>query len=95
MTSPNRLTPPAPPSARAALISSDTTIPVLGSGATGNLAGMYATYTQLQTQVFVEAMDGLYMVTAVITTVGVGLAFFLRSGPAPKASGEGVHVDVG
>jgi hypothetical protein len=56
---------------------------------------MYATYTQLQTQVFIEAMDGLYMVTAAITAVGVGLAFFLRSGPAPKASGEGVHVDVG
>ena len=35
------------------------------------------------------------MVTAVITTVGVGLAFLLRSGPAPKAAGEGVHVDVG
>ena len=30
----------------------------------GELAGMYATYTQLQTQVFVEAMDGLYIVTA-------------------------------
>jgi len=78
-----------------ALMSSDTTIPVLGSGPTSSLAGMYATYTQLQTQVFIEAMDGLYMVTAAITAVGVGLAFFLRSGPAPKASGEGVHVDVG
>ena len=55
---------------------------------------MYATYTQLQTQVFVEAMDGLYMVTAVITAVGIGLAFLLRSGPAPKApGGAGVHVE--
>jgi hypothetical protein len=56
---------------------------------------MYAAYTQLQTQVFVEAMDGLFIVTAVITVVGIGLAFLLRSGPLPKASGEGVHVDVG
>ena len=56
---------------------------------------MYAIYSQLQTQVFVEAMDGLFMVTAVITAVGIGLAFLLRSGPAPKASGEGVHVDAG
>ena len=70
---------------RAALLGPGTDLPVLGSGPTGQLAGMYATYQQLQTQVFVEAMDGLFMVTAVITAVGIGLAFLLRSGPAPKA----------
>jgi hypothetical protein len=80
---------------RSALVPQDATMPVLGAGPNGSLAGIYATYSQLQTQVFVEAMDGLFMVTAVITTVGIGLAFLLRSGPAPKASGEGVHVDVG
>ena len=72
---------------RAALLGPGTDLPALGSGPTGQLAGMYATYQQLQTQVFVEAMDGLFIVTAVITAVGIGLAFLLRSGPAPKAPG--------
>ena len=42
-------------------------------------------------------LPGLWRLAAaaVITAVGVGLAFFLRSGPAPKAPGEAAHVDVG
>jgi hypothetical protein len=36
----------------------------------------------------------LYIVIAVITTVGVGLALLLRSGPAPQAKGPAVHVEV-
>ena len=79
---------------RAGMMSSGTDMPVLGSGQAGEFAGMYATYQQLQAQIFVEAMDGLYIVTAVITTVGVGLALLLRSGPAPKAKGPAVHVEV-
>ena len=58
------------------------------------MAGMYATYQQMQTQVFVEAMDGLFIVTAVITAVGIGLAFLLRSGPAPKAPGGAAPVEM-
>ena len=56
---------------------------------------MYAVYQQTQLQVFVEAMDTLFIVTAVITVVGVALAFMLRSGPARKAPGEAAHVEVG
>jgi EmrB/QacA subfamily drug resistance transporter len=78
---------------QAAFIQSDANLPTLGSGPTGELAGMYATYQQMQTQIFVEAMDGLYIVTAVITAVGVGLALLLRSGPAPKTEGAAVHVE--
>ncbi len=79
---------------RAALLGPGADLPVLGSGPTGQMAGMYATYQQLQTQVFVEAMDGLFMVTAVITAVGIGLAFLLRSGPAPKAPGGAAPVEM-
>ena len=69
-------------------------LPALGPGQTGQMAGMYATYQQLQTHVFVEAMDGLFIVTAVITAVGIGLALLLRSGPAPKAPGGSAPVEM-
>jgi hypothetical protein len=59
------------------------------------MMGMYAVYQQTQLQVFVEAMDALFIVTAVITVVGVALACMLRSGPARKAPGEAAHVEVG
>ena len=79
---------------RAALLGPGTDLPALGSGQDGQMAGMYATYQQLQTQVFVESMDGLFIVTAVITAVGIGLAFLLRSGPAPKAPGGAAPVEM-
>ena len=41
-----------------------------------------------------EAMDGLFIVTAVITAVGIGLAFPLRPGPAPKAPGGAAAVEM-
>jgi hypothetical protein len=40
-------------------------------------------------------MDVLFIVTAIITAVGVALAFMLRSGPAPKAPGDAAPVEVG
>jgi predicted MFS family arabinose efflux permease len=67
---------------RGALLGTDTVTPVLGSGPGGQTAGMYAMYQQAQTQVFVEAMDGLFIVTAIITALGIPLALMLRSGPA-------------
>jgi EmrB/QacA subfamily drug resistance transporter len=79
---------------QAALVGSGADVPVLGGGQAGQLAGMYATYQQMQTQVFVEAMDGLFIVTAVITAVGIGLALLLRSGPAPKAPGGAAPVEL-
>ena len=80
---------------RAGLMATGTAIPPLGSGRTGEMVGMYAVYRQTQLQVFVAAMDDLFIITAIITVFGVALAFMLRSGPAPKAPGEAVHVEAG
>jgi len=79
---------------RAGMMTSASAMPTLGAGQAGQMAGMYAMYGQLQTQVFVEAMDQLYIVTAVITAVGIGLALLLRSGPAPKAEGGAAPVEL-
>ena len=73
---------------RTALVGSDTPMPSLVPGPAGEVVGMYATYQQTQTQVFVAALDQLMTITAVITLVGVALAFLLRSGPA-KTGGDG------
>jgi hypothetical protein len=78
--------------ARGGLVTSAAGVPPLGPG--GGM-GMYAMYQQTQLQVFVEAMDALFIVTAVITVAGVALALLLRSGPAKKAPGEAVHVEAG
>ncbi|MDT7581292.1 MAG: hypothetical protein QOK35_2556, partial [Pseudonocardiales bacterium] len=80
---------------RAGLMATGTPIPRMGAGPNGEMMGMYAVYQQTQLQVFVEAMDVLFVVTAIITVVGVALAFLLRSGPAPKAPGEAAPVEVG
>jgi hypothetical protein len=45
--------------------------------------------------VFVRAMDGLFVVTAMITAVGVGLALLVRSGPVKKTEGPQADVEVG
>jgi MFS family permease len=80
---------------RAALVTSGTSMPSLGSGPSGEFAGTYAVYQQMQNQVFVEAMDQLFIVTAMTTVVGIALALMLRSGPAPKPPGEAVHIEAG
>jgi EmrB/QacA subfamily drug resistance transporter len=72
---------------RTALIGSDTPMPNLMPGASGDMVSMYAVYTQTQTQVFVAALDQLMTITAALTLVGVALAFLLRSGPA-KTGGD-------
>ena len=50
---------------------------------------MYAVSQQTQTLAFVEAMHGLFIVTAIITALGIPLALMMRSGPskAPRARG--------
>ncbi len=73
---------------RTSLIGSDTPMPSLLPGSSGEMVGMYATYTQTQTQVFVAALDQLMIITSVLTLVGVALAFLLRTGPAVKAGGD-------
>ena len=80
---------------RGGMITSATSMPSMGPGPTGEMMGTYAVYQQTQLQVFVEAMDVLFIVTAIITAVGVVLAFMLRSGPAPTAPGEAAPVEVG
>jgi EmrB/QacA subfamily drug resistance transporter len=74
---------------RTALIGSDTPMPSPIPGPTGEVVGMYGTYQQTQTQVFVAALDQLMTITAVITLVGVALAFMMRSGPAKSPDSGG------
>jgi hypothetical protein len=59
-------------------------MPVLGAGPAGETAGQLAAWQLTQTQVFVESMDGLFVITAIITALGIPLALMLRSGPAPS-----------
>jgi EmrB/QacA subfamily drug resistance transporter len=72
---------------RGLLVSTDTPMPVLAPGATGEMADMYAIYQQTQMIAFVEAMHSLFIVTAIITAAGVPLALMLRSGPSKPAAG--------
>jgi len=71
---------------RGGLTTDPSTLPVLGVGPQGQVAGMMSTYQQVQTQVFVEALDNLMIITTVISLVAVGLAFMLRSGPLPPSA---------
>jgi MFS family permease len=72
---------------RGLLVSPDTAMPALAPGPTGELAGLYAVYQQTQTVAFVEAMHSLFIVTAIITALGIPLALMLRSGPALSSGG--------
>ena len=70
-------------------------LPQLGGGAEAGFAGSYALYQQTSTQVFVSALDELFIITAVLTAVGVLLALMLRTarlrrrlaGPPRRAAG--------
>jgi EmrB/QacA subfamily drug resistance transporter len=75
---------------RGALIDPGTALPSMGSGQAGDFAGMYALQQQTQTVAFVDAMHALFIVTAIITALGVPLALMLRSGPS-KAAGPAVQ----
>ena len=77
---------------RVALLPPDTATPSMGPGADGTTAGMMAVHQQTQTDVFIQAMDGLFWVTAIITAVGIPLALMLRSGPARTAGPSVQHV---
>ena len=72
---------------RGLLVPPDMSMPVRAPGATGELAGVYAVYQQTQTLAFVEAMHALFIVTAIITALGILLALMLRSGPSHAAGG--------
>jgi EmrB/QacA subfamily drug resistance transporter len=68
---------------RTALIPSTTPMPQLGPASDGGLSGLLAVYEQTQTQVFVSAINDMYIVTAIVTGAGVVLALMLHSGKAP------------
>jgi EmrB/QacA subfamily drug resistance transporter len=76
---------------RGALISPDTAMPALGSGEAGQMGGMYMVSQYTQTLAFVEAMHGLFIVTAIITALGVPLALMMRSGPSKSADGPAIQ----
>jgi len=53
---------------------------------------MYAVQTQTQTLAFVQSMHALFIVTAIITALGIPLALMLRSGPARQRAPRCKHV---
>ncbi len=70
---------------RAALLPADTPIPHLGPPVTPDWVGSYATYQQTQVQIFVAAIDNLFLIAAAMAALGALGALLLRSGPAPAA----------
>jgi hypothetical protein len=71
---------------RTALIPMGTPMPQVAGQADGGLGGMMQVYQHTQNQVFVSALNDMYIVTALITAAGVVLALMLHSGPAPAQS---------
>ena len=71
---------------RTALIPMGTAMPQVGGQPDGGLGGMMQVYQHTQNQVFVSALNDMYIVTALITAAGVVLALMLHSGPAPAQS---------
>jgi EmrB/QacA subfamily drug resistance transporter len=71
---------------RAALMPADTLTPDLGPTAPPG-AGLYATYLLTQQQVFVAAIDDLFLILAALSALGALVALLLRSGPAAAPAG--------
>jgi EmrB/QacA subfamily drug resistance transporter len=69
---------------RAALLPAGTATPHLGPGAP-DWTGLYATYRMTQLQVFVGAIDDLFLICAALAALAALGALLLRSGPAPAA----------
>jgi EmrB/QacA subfamily drug resistance transporter len=70
---------------RAALLPATTHVPHLGPSSTPNWPGVYAVYHQTQLQVFVAAIDDLFLIAAALVAVGVLGALLLRTGSLPSA----------
>jgi EmrB/QacA subfamily drug resistance transporter len=69
---------------RSALMPASTTPPAVGDAAQAQMLQNYQQYGQAQNLVFVDGLDQLMIVTAVLSALGVVLALFLRSGPPPR-----------
>jgi EmrB/QacA subfamily drug resistance transporter len=67
---------------RASLVPANTPTPHLGPPGTPDWLGAYAVYRQTSLQVFVGAIDNLFLIGAVMAAVGALAALALRSGPA-------------
>jgi MFS family permease len=68
---------------RAALMPANTPVPNLGPTAPP-VAGLYATYRMTQLQVFVGAIDDLFLIASALSALAaVGALVLLRPGPTP------------
>ncbi len=68
---------------RAALLPATTPTPHIGGPSVPDWVGAYGLYQQTQLQVFVGAIDDLFLISAALAALGVLGALLLRSGPAP------------
>ncbi|MBV8542118.1 MAG: multidrug efflux MFS transporter [Pseudonocardiales bacterium] len=68
---------------RAALLHANTPFPNLGPTAPSG-AGLYAVYKMTMNQATIGAMDDQFMIAAGLCALGVLMALWLRSGPAPS-----------
>lgn len=76
---------------RAGLITPDTPTLSLGPGPAGDLYGMYATYAITSIGAFIDGLNNLMVILAVISLGFTALALWLRSG-APEPDPDGGHV---
>jgi EmrB/QacA subfamily drug resistance transporter len=76
---------------RSALVTETGQIPSLGSGDRGQFLGLYATYQQTSSQVFVDGLGNLMLIITAITLVGLALALFLPSGKPVTSDTPPMH----
>ena len=68
---------------RAALLPATTVTPQIGGPTVPGWVDTYALYQQTQLQVFVGAIDDLFLISTGLSALGALVALLLRSGPAP------------
>jgi EmrB/QacA subfamily drug resistance transporter len=71
--------------ARSALVPATTLTPHLGPPGIPDWLGVYAVYHDTSLQVFVGAIDDLFLICSAVCVLGAVVALFLRSGRAPAA----------
>jgi EmrB/QacA subfamily drug resistance transporter len=74
---------------RAALVPTNTPTPHIGDPLVPDWLSIYAVYQQTQQQVFVGAIDELFLIATVISGLAALGALLLRSGPAVTSSAVG------
>lgn len=68
---------------RAALLPANTPIPHIGGPSVPDVLSVYGLYRQTQLQVFIGAIDDLFLLSVGLSALGTLAALLLRSGPAP------------